>query len=113
MATLRYGDHELPLSFTNHFLAHLQSAAFRRFAKKGGFFLTGTYDSDGEPITVSHWVHPGIPLVFIYDVHDDSGSEIPPVELDHKLIEDMLEAMERPVGVHSTKDVWLAFREKI
>ncbi len=112
MARLRCGDHELPLTFTNHFLAHLQVAVHRRFAKSDGFFLTGTYENDGEQITVSHWLHQSIPLAFIYDVHDDSGSPIPPIELDHKEIDDILDAMERPVGVRSTSDVWLTFREK-
>lgn len=114
MATLRCGEHELPLTFTNHFLAHLQAATQRRFNKTGaGFFLTGTNESGGKPVTISQWVHPSTPLAFVYDVRDDDNQSIPPVELERKEIEHILEAMDQPVGVHDTSEVWLPFREKI
>lgn len=114
LATLRCGERELPLQFTNYFLAHLQAAVHRRFKKAGGFFLTGTYrDNDGADVTVSHWVHPLIPLEFQYDVRDDSGDRLPPVELDHKEIDAILDAMDRPIGVHDTGDVWVTFRDKL
>lgn len=114
MATLRCGDRELPLQFTNHFLAHLQAAVHRRFTKSGGFFLTGTYrNDDGNDVTVSHWVHPLTALEFQYDVRDDSGERLAPVELDHKEIDSILDAMSRPLGVHDTGEVWVTFREKL
>lgn len=114
MATLVCDDRELPLQFTNHFLAHLQVAVFRRFKKSGGFFLTGTYQNDdGREVTVSHWVHPHSQLQFCYDVRDDSGERVAPVELDHKEIEAILDAMDRPLGVHDTGDVWVTFRDKL
>jgi hypothetical protein len=115
LAKLRCGEQILPLTFTNHFLAHLQVAMHRRFGRGGGgFFLTGTYpDSDGKEVTVSHWLHPSTPLVFTYDVRGESDDRLPPVELDHKEIDTMLEAMDRPAGVRNTGEVWLTFREKI
>jgi hypothetical protein len=114
LATLRYGEKELPLTFTNHFLAHLQVAVHRRFKKAGGFFLTGTYtNDDGKDVTVSHWVDPSVPLAFQYDVRGQDGERIPPVELDFKEVDEILDAMARPVGVHDTGDVWVAFREKL
>jgi len=114
LATLRCGEQDLPLTFTNEFLAHLQVAVHRRFARAGGFFVTGTYPhDDGPEVTASHWLSPTTPLVFTYDVRDDSGERVPPVGLDHNEIEAMLEAMDRPVGIHLTSEVWLTFRDKV
>ena len=115
MATLRCDQQELPLEFSNEFLAHLQVAVQRRFVRGGcGFFLTWTYvESDKKEVTVSRWLPPGTSLEFIYDVRDDSGERVPPVVLDHGQIEAMLEAMERPVGVRATSDVWLSFTERL
>jgi hypothetical protein len=114
MGVLRYGQQELPLKFSNSFLAHLQVAAQQRFATGAGFYLTGTYpDPDGAEVTVSRWLHPTIPLEFVYDVTDDADARLAPVELDHGQIDAMLAAMERPVGVKATGDVWLAFTEPL
>ncbi len=114
MATLRCGEQDLPLTFTNEFLAHLQVAVHRRFAHAGGFFLTGTFPrDDGHEATVSYWLSPTTPLVFTYDARDDSGERIPPVGLDREEIEAILEAMDRPVGVHLTSEVWLTFRDEV
>lgn len=114
MATLHCGDKKLPLTFTNEFLAHLQVAVNRQFKDSAGFFLTGTYtNADGTEVTASHWVHPSTPLAFEYDVRDDAGNRISPVELDHAQIDAMLDAMARPVGVHDTSDLWVAFRDKL
>ncbi len=114
MATLRCGDRELPLKFTNHFLAHLQVAVHRRFKKAGGFFLTGTYtNADGVDVTVSHWLARTTVLEFEFDVRDENGDRLPPVELDPKEIDAILDAMDRPIGVHDTGDVWVTFRDKL
>jgi hypothetical protein len=113
LATLRCGERDLPLTFTNEFLAHLQVAVHRRFAHAGGFFVTGTYpDGKGNNATVSHWLSSATALVFTYDVADESGELIGPVELNQKEIDAMLEAMDRPVGVHLTSEVWLPFRDR-
>jgi len=114
LATLRCGERELPLKFTNHFLAHLQVAVHRRFERPGGFFLTGTYtNGDGKDVTVSHWLDRTASLSFEYDVRDDSGDRVPPVELNPKEIDAILDAMDRPVGVHDAGDVWVMLREKL
>jgi hypothetical protein len=114
LATLSCGDRELPLTFTNESLAHLQAAVHRRFKKAGGFFLTGTYtNDDGNDVTASYWLHPSTPLVFEYDVRDDTDERVPPVELDFAQVDAILDAMARPVGVHDGSDVWLSFREKL
>jgi hypothetical protein len=114
VATLHCGDRELPLTFTNESLAHLQAAVHRRFRMAGGFFLTGTYtDDDGNDVTVSHWLHPTAQLSFHYDVRDDGGDRISPVELDYERVDAILDAMARPVGVRDDSDVWLSFREKL
>jgi hypothetical protein len=114
LATLRCEDRELPLKFTNHFLAHLQVAVHRRFKKARGFFLTGTYtNDDGKDVTVSHWLARTTLLAFEFDVRDENGDHLPPVELDPKEIDAIMDAMDRPVGVHDTGDVWVTFRDKL
>jgi hypothetical protein len=114
LAKLRCGDRELPLTFTNETLAHLQAAVHRRFRMAGGFFLTGTRsDDEGNEVTTSYWLHPSVPLSFEYDVRGDDGERVPPVELDFNQVDAILDAMARPVGVHDGSDVWLSFREKL
>jgi hypothetical protein len=114
VATIHYGGDQLPLTFTNHFLAHLQMAVHQRFGQERGFFLTGTVsDADGVERTCSHWFHPGVPLAFTYDVVDDAGSRVPPIKLDHNEIDVILEAMGRPEGVRSTDSLWLPFAEDL
>jgi hypothetical protein len=113
MATLRCADRELPLKFTNHFLAHLQVAVHRRFKKAGGF-LTGTVtNAANDDVTVSHWLDRSRALSFEYDIRDDNGDPIAPVELDPKQIDAIPDAMDRPGGVHDTADVWVTFRDKL
>ena len=114
MATLRYANRELPLKFTNHFLAHLQVAVHRRFKKAGGFFLTGTLtNAAGKDVTVSHWLDRSTALEFEYDIRYDNGDRVAPVELDPKEIDAILDAMDRPGGVRDTGDVWVTFRDKL
>jgi hypothetical protein len=114
VATLHYGGESLPLTFTNHFLAHLQVATYQRFGEGRGFFLTGTCpDSGGTEVTFSQWVCPGVPLSFSYDVRDESGNHVPPIKLDHKEIGVILEAMNRPEGVRASEALWLPFADQV
>lgn len=114
MATLHYGGKSLGLDFTNHFLAHLQVATHQRFGQGRGFFLVGTSsDPDGKEVTFSHWLDPSIPLTFVFDVRDDSDQRVPPIKLDHKEIDAILEAMDVPTGVRGTESVWLPFTESL
>ncbi|MCG5433167.1 hypothetical protein LV457_12860 [Mycobacterium sp. MYCO198283] len=110
MATLRCGGDELPVPFSNAFLAHLQLAVQERFAGNGGgFYLTGTYSSDGAQTTTAHWVAPGVPLAFGYDVQDGDGRAVAPVDIDRAQVDELLSAMDRPTGVRCTESVWLPF----
>src|SRR5262245_6583860 len=114
VATLYSGGQQLPGTFTNHFLAHLQVAAAGRFAHGKGFFLTTTgQDAAGAEITYCHWLHPGIPLSFHYDVRDESGSRVAPVRLDQKEVESIADAMELPTGVRGSDAVWWPFAEPL
>jgi hypothetical protein len=110
VATLHCGTAPLPVTFSNHFLAHLQQAVRERFSGGGGgFFLTGTYESDGAETTTSHWVTPEVALAFGYDVHDGDGKAVAPVDIDRQQVDDLLAAMDRPTGVRLTESVWLPF----
>ncbi|KUI35696.1 hypothetical protein [Mycobacterium sp. GA-2829] len=112
MATLHVGGQPLPGTFTNHFLAHLQVAAAARFAAGKGFFLTTAQrGEDGVEQTVSHWLHPSVPLGFGYDVTDDGGAHVAPVTLDHTEIEEITAAMDSPNGVRGSDGLWWPFAE--
>lgn len=113
MATVSSGGQVLPTTFTNHFLAHLQVATAHRFDEGRGFFLTVSVDDDATQRTVSHWLHPSIPVVFSFDVSDDSGDRVAPVTLDHKEIDAISAQMELPTGVRGDDAVWWPFAEAL
>lgn len=97
MARLRHGNQEV-LNYMggNRLMAHLQTAAFERFQEGKGFFISffGGTDNDGEPTpTNSLWCPPEVPLHFTYDDYDE------PVQIDPKLVETLLKAMNDPLGV--------------
>ena len=83
MSILAYGPNQTRLTFEggNDFLACLQTATNRRFADGRGYFLTmaGRGD-DGQDICVSYWMHPSIPMMFVYDTEDETGE--PPQTVD-------------------------------
>jgi hypothetical protein len=102
MSKLIYGDQKSVLNFGpgNHFLAQLQAATNRRFADGRGYFLTLTGHNDsGEVICGSHWIHPSIPLVFIYDTEDVTGEPPKTVKISDDQVNVLLEVMDRPLGV--------------
>jgi hypothetical protein len=113
VASIHVGGHPLPATFSNHFLAHLQAATATRFGAGKGYFLTTTEaGADGEA-TVSHWLYPGVPVSFSYDVTDSSGERVTPVELDSREIDDLSAAMDTPNGVRGTDGVWWPFAEHL
>lgn len=116
MATLHAGGQQLPGTFTNSFLAHLQVATAGRFGAGKGFFLTTTVaDTDGDrggtEATFSHWLHPGNALTFAYDVTDESGDRLGPVKLDHKKVDAISAEMDQPNGVRGNDGIWWPFAE--
>jgi hypothetical protein len=114
VATLHSGGQPIPGTFTNHFVAHLQAAVAARFATGKGFFLTTTGQGEGgAEVTTSHWLHPGIPLTFGYDVSGDDGAKVAPVALDHKEIDALTAAMDQPNGVRGSDGVWWPFAEHV
>ncbi|MGE2715601.1 hypothetical protein ACQI4L_16225 [Mycolicibacterium litorale] len=114
MATVHVGGQPLPGTFTNHFLAHLQVATVARFASGKGFFLTTTeVGDDGAERTVSHWLHPSLPVSFAYDVTDGSGGRVAPEEVHAKEIEEITAAMDTANGVRGSDGLWWPFAEHL
>lgn len=113
MASIHVGGHALPGTFSNHFLAHLQVATAARFGAGKGFYLTTTEAGDDGETTVSHWLYPGVPVSFSYDVTDSSGEHVAPVELDRGAIDDLSAAMDTPNGVRGSDGLWWPFTEKL
>lgn len=100
MARLIYGAQQRALTFPNNeFVALVQTVTHHRFASGRGYFLTlaGTDDS-GQDDTTSYWVHPSIPLVFEYDVADDSDNYLPTIEVDQELVARVLRHLDDPLG---------------
>lgn len=102
MAKLVYGSTQVNITFghSNWFLSHLQAATQHRFAKGQGYFFTmaGT-DDNGEDVSVSYWINPSIPLLFVYDTEDETGERPETVEVKEESVQTLLDAMDRPLGV--------------
>jgi hypothetical protein len=114
VATVHVGGQPLAGTFTNHFVAHLQVATAARFGAGKGFFLTTTEaGSDGAESTVSHWLHPALPVSFSFDVVDGSGERVAPVTLDREEIDEIAAAMDTPNGVRGSDGVWWPFAEHL
>ncbi|TFV57366.1 hypothetical protein E4P42_15830 [Mycobacterium sp. PS03-16] len=113
MATVQVGGQQLPGTFTNHFLAHLQVAAAARFAAGKGFFLTTTQSDGNGERTVSHWLHPGLPVSFGFDIADGDGGRLSPVAVDTAEVDELTAAMDTPYGVRGSDGVWWPFAEHL
>ncbi|BCI53516.1 hypothetical protein NIIDNTM18_27940 [Mycolicibacterium litorale] len=114
MATVHVGGQPLPGTFSNRFLAHLQVATVARFASGKGFILATTeVGEDGVERTVSHWLHPGLPVSFAYDVTDGSGGHLAPETLHDNEIEAITAAMDTPNGVRGSDGLWWPFADQL
>ncbi len=84
----------------NQYLALLQVATAQRFSTGEGYFFTasGTV-TDDEPVHIAIWLHPSIPLRFVYDLKDDTDNRIPPVLVEDALVDALLAQMGSPAGV--------------
>jgi hypothetical protein len=104
MPRIIYGPQQAILHFDcNESVADIQSVAHRRFSEGKGFFMTmagNAADTGDAPIT-AHWFHPSIPLVFEYDVLDDTGAYRLPLELDQDKIDRCVGFCDEPLGMIS------------
>jgi len=102
MSVLLYGPNQVRINFAdgNHFVAHLQAATHRRFADERGYFLTMAGDSDDhQKVCVSYWMHPSIPLLFLYDTEDVTGEPPETINIDDENVRALVDAMDRPLGI--------------
>jgi hypothetical protein len=113
VASIHVGGQQLPGTFSNHFLAHLQVATATRFADGKGYFLTTAHTGDDGEVSVSHWLYPAVPVSFSFDVTDSSGEHVAPVELDHGQVDDLVKAMDTPQGVRGSDGLWWPFTEQL
>lgn len=78
-----------------------QTATYRRFGKGLGYFLTAATgrSKSTEVDSISHWLHPSIPIRFQHDVRDpDNDDLVQSITLDWDRVAAEL-AMEGPIGV--------------
>ena len=103
MAALVIGDSQVRLVFPNgnRLLSGIQVASRRRFADgKGGFYITmAGHDEAGRRFRRSYWIDPSMPLIFDYDLEDDTGEPIPSVDVREQDVKVLLEAMDRSSGI--------------
>jgi hypothetical protein len=102
VSILIYGPNQSRLTFKggNDFLACLQTATNRRFADGRGYFLTmaGRGD-DGHDVCISYWIHPSIPMMFVYDTEDETGEPPKTVNVTEDDVTALVDAMDRSLGV--------------
>ncbi len=96
MAQLVYASGSHRFDTTNDILLHLQLAIQERF-KRGEGFIFGYATVVGPVARVYVWLHPTIPLQFVYDDGD-------PVKFDVDRVEQYLQASYNRFGFTFTAD---------
>lgn len=67
MGTLYYGDAAAPIEIEDRALAHLKVVIATKLRRGESFTLSWTHDTDHEPGRSTVWLHPSIPLRFVFD----------------------------------------------
>lgn len=64
---LRYGDSDAPIKIDDRTLAHLQAVVVAKLRRHECFTVSWRHDSQSAPGRSTIWVHPAIPLRFVFD----------------------------------------------
>lgn len=67
MGTLYYGDSQTPIGIEDRALAHLKVALITKLRRGESFTLSWQHPDDGPRGRSTIWVHPSIPLRFVFD----------------------------------------------
>src|SRR5690349_10997965 len=93
MGSLYYGAREAPVRIPDRTLAHLRVAITTKFRRNETFTLTWRHPDDegGDHSTI--WLHPSIPLEFVFDEPDRH-------DLSRTWIEELVNAANTTTGIH-------------
>lgn len=92
MGTLYYGDSGTPIGIEDRALAHLKVAITTKLRRGESFTLSWKHTDDQARGRSTLWLHPSIPLRFVFD-----ESETP--ELSRSWIEDLMRSANSTGGV--------------
>lgn len=67
MGTIYYGDSVTPIEIEDRALAHLKVVIATKLRRGEAFTLTWTHPEGQEPGRSTVWLHPSIPLRFVFD----------------------------------------------
>ena len=67
MGALHYGSGEEPIRIPDRLLAHVQRVVATKLRRQESFLLGWHYADDPTAGRASIWVHPAIPLRFVFD----------------------------------------------
>ncbi|WP_091226063.1 hypothetical protein [Microbacterium sp. 3J1] len=86
MGRLRYDGTSEPIFIDDATLAHLKVIIGTKLRRQESFMLTWRPREGGDPARVTVWMHPAIPLQFLFQ----SGEQQP---IEKSRIEDMMRAL--------------------
>ncbi|MGX5697878.1 DUF7882 family protein [Agromyces soli] len=92
MGTLFYGPSQIPIDIDDRTLAHLKIALLTKLRHNESFTLSWKHGDDQPAGRSTIWLHPAIPLRFVFD-----GPDRP--ELNTKWIEALMRAANSTGGV--------------
>ncbi|WP_400999935.1 hypothetical protein [Agromyces sp. GXQ0307] len=92
MGTLYYGDAGTPIEIDDRALAHLKIAITTKLRRNESFTLSWRHLGSPTPGRSSLWLHPAIPLRFVFET-----PEAP--ELDREWVEDLMRGANSGGGI--------------
>lgn len=92
MGTLYYGDSGTPIGIEDRALAHLKIAITTKLRRGESFTLSWQHTDDQPRGRSTLWLHPSIPLRFVFDEPDAP-------ELSRKWIEELMRSANSTGGV--------------
>jgi hypothetical protein len=92
MGTLFYGDAATPIGIEDRALAHLKVAIITKLRRGESFTLSWQHPDDQRPGRSTLWLHPNIPLRFVFE-------EPEPPELSRSWIETLMRSANSTGGI--------------
>lgn len=97
MGTLYYGDSGTPIGIEDLALAHLKVAVVTKLRRGESFTLSWTHPDDQPRGRSTLWLHPTIPLRFVFD-----APETP--ELSREWIEELMRSANSTGGIQLVEE---------
>lgn len=92
MGTLYYGDSGTPVEIDDRALAHLKIAITTKLRRGESFMLSWRHSADQPRGRSSLWLHPAIPLRFVFE-ESEAG------DLNREWIEDLMRSANSGGGI--------------